>query len=72
MNACSARCAWCGRCEDGIRESPPMDVFPMCDACGGSILFGARTLAGVGIACSDQCLNRLCLQHEAALMKRGA
>ena len=50
-----------------LRESQDRDVSPTCDECGQTIGMGAKTLQGVGIACSDACLNRLCLKHEAAM-----
>jgi hypothetical protein len=40
----------------------------VCDACGKTEI--RQTLAGVGRACSDYCMNRLCLQHEAAMARR--
>lgn len=47
-----------------------VDAAAMCDFCGGDAFY-PMTLAGVGIACSRACLDKLERQYSAALMRRG-
>lgn len=58
MNACSERCAWCGRCEDASTLTPPQREYLWCDRCGKDAIHPVQ-LAGVGIACSRACMNAL-------------
>jgi hypothetical protein len=68
VNCCTARCGWCGRCEDALLESPPFEV-DACDRCGKTLglLTGKISLQGVGIACSRRCMDTLVAQHERAM-----
>jgi hypothetical protein len=69
MNCCSARCGHCGRCDDEPRqESEPL---PFCDNCGRDCI-RALSLAGVGVACSRDCLNKLAAKHEQRMRKVSA
>ena len=71
MNCCTSRCGYCGRCDDGLMESPEPTPYPFCDECGRDCL-RALSLAGVGVACSRICLDKLAATHEAPMHKRTA
>ncbi len=58
-------------CTDRMARRPDERTYPFCDACGRQIVIGATSLQGIGIACSEKCMNTLCLQHEAAMVRRG-
>ena len=72
MNACSERCGWCGMCTDDIRDYPEPQAYPFCDECGAQIYQGELTLAGVGMACCRDHLDRLAAKHEARMNRRTA
>lgn len=69
MNACSERCAWCGRCEDDLHDTPPPRQYFFCDHCGKDAIYPV-TLAGVGVACSYACMNQLEAKFAAVVGAR--
>jgi hypothetical protein len=55
-----------------VRPEGDPDPVPFCDECGQPIYQGAKSLAGVGIACSREHLDALAAKHEAAMRKVNA
>ena len=53
-----------------LREAEDREPVACCDNCGAPLLWGAKTLQGVGSACSSKCLNAICLKHEARMLSR--
>jgi hypothetical protein len=71
----SREIAWLSERESddpGRLRSDEDDTYAVarCDHCGLPLLGGAKSLAGVGIACSDKCLNAICLLHEQFMDRR--
>jgi hypothetical protein len=69
MNVCGPRCGYCGRCDNEPRQDA--EPVPFCDNCGRDCL-RTLSLAGVGIACSRDCLTKLAEKHEQAMRKVSA
>jgi hypothetical protein len=69
MNCCTARCGWCGRCETDERQDLP--TLFTCDWCQCDA-FRPLSLAGVGIACSRDCMDKLAAKHEQRMREVSA
>lgn len=57
MNCCSWKsCQNCGRCDDGLRNSPGQAIpFALCDQCGQPFIRGGVSYAGLGTFCGHPC-----------------
>jgi hypothetical protein len=72
-HACGSHCGWCGACSADYDRNPELEpvAWPFCDECGRDCI-RALSLAGVGVACSRDCLDKLAAKHEQRMRKVSA
>jgi hypothetical protein len=71
VNACTSRCGYCGRCDDGLTAPAPRSerpLAPQCDQCGAFFFAFGITVQGLGTFCGATCRERF----EAVKAERKA
>lgn len=69
MNACNARCGWCGRCEDGLFEYPPQKEYLFCDECHRDAFYPVSL--PFGVFCSHACADIAEKKFAEGMKRRG-